>query len=89
MSNTIVIKKRIFNDVNIAKFNDSLNQIKWDDVYNSNNSNDAFAIFYSIYIDLFESSFPIKEVSCKTNRKNNSQYVTPALKKSIVECKRL
>ena len=88
-SSRTVIKKRIFNETSVGAFIESLNEIDWSHVYQESDPNDAFSSFYGIYKSQFDRSFPLIEFLCKSNKKNKSQYVTPALKISITECKRL
>ena len=57
-------------------------QIKWDTVYNNNNAEDAYNIFYTQYINIINKHFPIitSKVSSHIFSKN---WITNNIKRKI------
>ena len=78
---TLITTRKIKNN-NIVTFIKNLLQIKWDTVYNNNNAEDAYNIFYTQYINIINKHFPIitSKVSSQIFSKN---WITNNIKRKI------
>lgn len=82
------ITKRYFPDNAMLLFTRSLAQVDWTVVMNSNCVNEAYSIFHSTVLNLYNEHFPAKKVLVKKKSKD-SPYITTSLRKSIIERHRL
>ena len=76
-----VFRKRIYSNQNIQTFNDTIQQINWNDVFNSNNAQNSFSIFYDLFVERFEKCFPMTVV--RINYHNRKPWLSTGLKTSI------
>ena len=53
----------------------------WNDVFNSNNAQNSFSIFYDLFVEQFEKCFPMTVV--KINYHNSKPWLSTGLKTSI------
>jgi hypothetical protein len=53
------------NKYTVSDFLDKLSCESWDTIFNSEDVNDMFNSFLSIYLRIFYSSFPLKKVSAE------------------------
>ena len=74
------VNKRDFSQKNISNFNKALNKYEWDQIY-SNNYQNTFSYFQSVFSKCFMNNFPIK--TTKIQYKNRLPYITSGLRKSI------
>ena len=82
------IRKRLITSLTIDEFVKELSLENWSNVTSSVCPKESFNIFYTSYLKLFEKHFPIQEVK-QNLKKDISPHITPALKVSIKEKKRL
>ena len=75
------IKKRIFSGNNIEIFRNKLTHIDFSDITQTMCPNEAYNEFSNLYLNAFNESFPIVEMSSKTKQKNEPWY-TPGLRES-------
>ena len=83
-----LLKNVFFSENNKELFVDKLREVDWTPVYILNDGNLAYQKFYEIYFKLYDSSFPLSEVRPR-KAQNNEPFITPGLKHSIRESKRL
>ena len=72
---------RIFSENNINQFRTSLSEVNWEDLLNVDDTDEAYDIFYNKLLQIYEASFPLKQISRK--RAKDKPWITDALKKSI------
>ena len=75
------IKKRIFNQYNMNRFKNKLENTNFNDVISCDNAKTSFALFYKIYTDCYNECFPL--VSYKVKYKNKKEWLTLGMKKAI------
>ena len=80
-------KIRIFSEKNTVKFNETLTQANWNNVYNSENPNEALDEFYQIYHKAFDKCFPLKTLS--RARARDKSWINPELRKIMVKKEKL
>lgn len=80
-ANPEYIIKRIVNDVNIQKFKDKLSTIDWGNLIGNNGCQEAFSLFHSTFIRLYEECFPLKKI--KISYRNRKSWLSLGLKNSI------
>lgn len=74
--------------MSLENFKNELSHINWINVFESNNVNEPYDIFYHVFKELYDKMFPPKRI--RINTKNYiSPRVTPALKNCIIEKSRL
>ena len=71
-------KVRIFGEKNVRKFKENLTKSDWSKLYESTDPEEALDEFYSIYNNIYESSFPLKTLSRK--RSKDKDWITPELR---------
>ena len=76
-----VIKRRIFSPSNIAKFSSSLCNHDWNHVLQNNDPQVAYSLFMNDYIDMYNSSFPMKSI--KFGYKTRKTWLSEGMKNSI------
>ena len=59
------IMKRSFTDRNIDNFVADMNNTDWSNVYDENDSNEAYNVFFRKFKTIFDRNFPIKKIRCK------------------------
>ena len=74
------VNKRDFGQKIISHFNKALNKYDWDKIY-SNNYQNTFSNFQSVFYKCFMNIFPMK--TTKIQYKNRLPYITSELRKSI------
>ena len=62
-SNTEKVKYRAYTTANIGRLSDELNEHNFENVYSSDNINDAYNKFTDAFTDLLNKTIPIKEES--------------------------
>ena len=67
---------------------EELSETNWDNIFTCNCTIKGFELFEGKIRIMFEDSFPVKTF-CPRNKDEICPYITPALKKSITEKKRL
>ncbi len=70
---------RSFNLVNLTNFNNALSGTDWSPVTNSNDVDEAYEIFWSSYIPLYELFFPKKRVRFNRNVHKATPFMTAGL----------
>ena len=70
---------RIFNNLNITRFKDALRYKDYSEVYETENTNEAYNTFLNIYIAEFESCFPPKTVYVKNKYVKHEPWLTTGL----------
>ena len=75
------VRTRKINEVTINLFKDDLRKINWDDILKNSSAQDAFTQFYTLFIKLYNQSFP--KVIKPTTYKNRKTWLTIGLKNSI------
>jgi hypothetical protein len=70
---------RSFNLVNLTNFNNALSGTDWSPVTNSNDVDEAYEIFWSSYIQLYELFFPKKRVRFNRNVHKGTPFMTTGL----------
>ena len=76
------IKFRMINEGNINSFVNNVNNECFDNIYEIDDTDDAFTYFYNKLFSIYNNSCPIKKRRLKHNNINNP-WVTPKLKKCI------
>ena len=76
-----VFKTRYFTEKNISKFAKILSNKTWENLYQYNNAQDSFTLFYKRILNNFEYIFPEKSVELKY--KNRHLWMPKSLLKSI------
>ena len=76
-----VFKTRYFTEKNISKFAKILSNKTWENLYQYNNAQDSFTLFYKFFLNNFEYIFPEKSVELKY--KNRHLWMPKSLLKSI------
>ena len=78
-----VTYKRIHSDGNIAKFQQKLSDVKWQEILDNNDANDDYNKFIEIFDTLYNECVPLKK--CTNNRRKEpmSPWITKGLLKSI------
>ena len=71
------IKKRCFSPDNIEKFKNECDSHNWNQVLESNDPQDAFTSFHNIFINLYDTCFPIKTI--KLSYRNRKPWLTDGL----------
>ena len=74
------VNKSDFRQKNISNFNKALKKYECDQIY-SNNYQNTFSNFQSVYSKCFMNNFPMK--TTKIQYKNRLPYITSGLRKSI------
>jgi len=74
---------RDYNDKNIQGFRESLLNVNWDDLNSIKDVNEAYDCFLDKYSRLYNSHFPVKEISGKALKTFQSPWITKGLLKSI------
>ena len=82
------ITKRDFNEENIQNFHFLLENINWDQFLPSNAPNEAYNNFLKIFSDLYDVTFPKKEIEVKS-KYLNTPWITIGLRKSSKRKQRL
>ena len=59
---------RVYNKKSISSFTESLKQQNWDKVYQDDDPNRSFEIFYNIFKDLHDKHFPLQQLSRKKSK---------------------
>jgi exonuclease III len=72
---------RIFGKKNMNKFKHFIQTASWDAFYEADDPNQALSVFYEIYNEAFDSSFPLVKLSRK--RAKDKKWITEGLKISI------
>ena len=75
-----------FNKFSIADFNIKLSYELWDNVFNENYVNICFNNFLNTYMKLFNFSFPLKKIYCKST---NTAWLTSGIKTSYLNKRKL
>lgn len=70
---------RIFSDANLELFTNKLGQQDWGGVYDKNDTENAFNEFWSIYIALFEQTFPLIKIKFNRNIHKLQAFMTAEL----------
>ena len=93
MPNLIVVKSqvmvksnerryvRLFGDANMCTFRNYIQNVSWDQYYEAKDPNKSLEIFYKIYNDAFNNSFPLKRLS--RNRAKDKKWITTNLRNCI------
>jgi hypothetical protein len=76
--NPVFITYRKFNDQNIQNFKEALGSYDFNGVISTENSNDAFSLFHSVIIELFEEHFPLITKELRHKQAKNP-WMTPGL----------
>ena len=76
------IKFRSITENNIGHFINLINETNFNRLFTFNNPNDAFNYFFNLLFDCYDKCFPVKLKKIK-NRKLDSPWVTPSLRKCI------
>ena len=79
--NTEFIIKRAINDNKIDSFRENLSRVDWSHVFNNDNANEAYNIFLSTFLRIYDCTFQkeIFEIKAKTRR---SPWMTKGLIRS-------
>ena len=64
----IYIKKRFFSEENKTIYLNKLNKVNWNAIYDNQDAQSAFTQFHSKIKDIFDQSFPIKDIKLKYNK---------------------
>ncbi len=78
-SKTKKIKKRVMNNTNIENFRNSLRNLSWINVTQSNNVNEALGLFWDDFELLYQLNFPLKEVKFNKNCHKINNFMTNGL----------
>ena len=70
---------RSFSDSNLSNFYDSLGNIGWGDVYDSQQPEEAFNIFWDLFSTFFNLHFPIKKANFNRNFHKLNNFMTTGL----------
>jgi len=81
LQENIKIKKRDFNDTNIASFKEQLSFINWRHIDFNKDVNEIYDTFIKTFDDIYCSNFPLKEFSVKS-KDLHSPWITKGIKKS-------
>ena len=82
------ITKRDFSNENIQNFQFLLENIKWDQLLLSNAPNEAYNIFLKKFSDLYDVTFPKKQIEIKS-KYLNIPWITKGIRKSSKRKQRL
>ena len=82
------ITKRDFSNENARNFQSLLENIKRDQFWLSNAPNEAYNIFFKIFSDLYDATFPKKEIEIKS-KYLNTPWITKGIRKSSKRKQRL
>ena len=75
------VKRRIYSEDNISKFNSALSVRDWDDIMSMNDAQQAYTHFHNVYSDLYNTCFPLKEI--KSGYKTRKPWLSEGMKKQI------
>ena len=81
INSNLPIKIRDLSLHNIQTFKEKLSLINWNSVYNCNDTNLAFSIFYKVFCGIYYECFPIKLI--KSQYKKRKLWLSTGLKLSI------
>ena len=73
------ISKRNFSDENIKTFCDNIQTLSWVDVFDCDNTQEAYNTFWDIFSPLFELYFPLKTVKFNRNFHKIEPWITQGL----------
>ena len=79
--------KRSLTEKNINMFIRKIQDRNWDDVLTNSNTDEAFNIFYSYFLNTYENCFPVKKY--KIGYKNRKPWLTQGLKNAIMNKNKL
>lgn len=82
VTNVKVIRRDI-NPRTLSKFHSELNNCRWDDVYQSSDPNVAYDRFLDKYNNIYNTNFPLKEISKKKAKLISKPWITKGLFISI------
>lgn len=89
ISHQQIVKKRTFPNTSIQRFVEELSETNWDDIiFTCTCANKGLELFEGKFRKMFEDNFPVKTF-CPRNKDEICPYITPPLKKSFTEKKRL
>ena len=75
------VKKRIFSQENISKFNSALSQKNWENILSMDNTQDAYTSFHNEFINMYNNCFPLKEF--KAGYKTRKPWLSEGMKRQI------
>ena len=81
------IQKRTFSEPYLSNFKQAISDQDWSHVYNCNDANEAYDLFFATFWGTYENYFPIQTKIIKCNSK--VPYMTVALRNSLREKRRL
>ena len=73
---------RNFRNFSKDSFLNDLSNLSWNEIYSSNNSNDAYELFYTSFIDVCNKHAPIEETTFSRKKRDNP-WITKSIKRSI------
>ena len=79
--NDVVIKKRVYSQENVDKFNLMLSQTDWTSVLSANDAQLAYTKFHDLYSDLYSQCFPMKIF--KQGYLTRKPWLTEGMKRQI------
>ena len=76
-----IIRKRVYSDININKFNQRLSKVDWTSVLTAKDAQKAYSSFHDIMSKLYNECFPLKEF--KLGYLTRKPWLTEGMKRQI------
>lgn len=73
--------KRVYSPANKERFVNSLSSENWESVLNTENPQQAYSLFLTKYLAIYDTCFPVKTI--KSGYKNKKPWLSESLKKQI------
>jgi hypothetical protein len=67
---------------NLRKFKEDLGSVNWDGVFSENNVDNAYEAFWSKYLEIYNTNFPLKRRRFNKNVHKKNNFMTKGLLKS-------
>ena len=88
-SSALKLKKRIFNEYNLASFKDQISNINWDNLNSTQcSANNLYETFLNIFNEVYDMNFPLTEIEIKP-KNLKTPWFSKGLKKSSKTKQRL
>ena len=88
-SSPLKLKKRFFNESNLASFKDQISNINWDNLNSTQcSANSLYETFLNIFSEIYDANFPLTEIEIKP-KNLKTPWFSKGLKKSSKTKQRL
>ena len=78
----VVRRLRNFRNYSKDSFCDDLSTAQWKEIYKCTDPDEAYELFYTIFLEVCNKHAPVQEVSFNSKKRNNP-WITKSIKKSI------